>query len=336
MGEAPDAVPLARGPGSDPYVAVLQGFGVTDVDAVLFATLGIVLVGLFVLLRRTMSADATAEDGDDVTAEDGADRTGRNGVGVWNRWSLVGLLRAALVTLGLASVALALVVLFRPGLLPLERLGLPSVTPAFRDQALQLLGAVAVSGGLAVYFGRHVLDLGRSTAGDNATDPIPYPPEQVRTPPAERAGTALDKRLSRLGDSGSEYDERQLAAALEETAVALLDTVGGLDEPTATERIETGQWTDDPRAAAFLGDDRAPTPHWRMELWDWLRPTPRSERRVRHTVAALEAYAEDQRGELDDTTGGAGGGSEAVGDRSSDGDRTGDGGEASATGGSDG
>jgi len=252
------------------------------------------LASVFVLLWRAVErADDTGGAGDEGTAIERGD-SGGSGDGPERRWTLGWLLRATLTAVGVGLVGLALVVLFRPALLPLDRLALPAVTETFREEALRMLAAVAVAGGLAIYLSRHVLGLGRADARSRATEPLPYPPELARAPPSDRAGAAIDEQIAAIGTG--EWEPERVETALTETAVECLVTYGGHDEATARTRLESGAWTDDPRAAAYLGGADAQTPSWRVELWDWLRPMPRAERHVRHAVDALEAYARDHRG----------------------------------------
>lgn len=77
---------------------------------------------------------------------------------------------------------------------------------------------------------------------------------------------------------------------LVEGAVRVVTTRRGLEAETARERVQSGTWTDDPIAAAFLADDR---PH---PLGERLRaaadPGAAYRRRVRRTLEAIEAIDE--------------------------------------------
>ena len=213
--------------------------------------------------------------------------------GTASRWSFGRVTRISLAGIGLILVCLSLVVLFRPALLPLDQVPVSRLSDSIRNNLLQALGATALIGGLLIYLGRHVLGIGRSPTADRDSSPLPYPPESIRTATAEQVGTGFDDRLAAIESTSRDGERDRIESSLRERAVELQTVYEGYDEQTASERVETGQWTDDPRAAAFLGGPAVAGPGWRTELWDWLRPMPRVERRIRHTVDALEAYARD-------------------------------------------
>lgn len=77
-----------------------------------------------------------------------------------------------------------------------------------------------------------------------------------------------------------------LRGRLREAVVALVASRAGVDRETAAARVERGEWTDDPVAAAYLsGSLRAPAAvRWRERL----STTPRAAARARRTVEALE------------------------------------------------
>lgn len=213
--------------------------------------------------------------------------------GTASRWSFGRLTRILFAGIGLILVCLTLVVLFRPALLPLEQVPVSRLSDSIRNNLLQALGVTALAGAILIYLGRHVIGIGRATATGRNTNPLPYPPESIRTSPAEQVGMTFDDHLAAIESTSRDNGIDRIERNLRERAVELQTVYEGYDEQTASERIDTGQWTDDPRAAAFLGGATVAGPGWRTELWDWLRPMPRDERRIRHTVDALERYATD-------------------------------------------
>jgi hypothetical protein len=75
---------------------------------------------------------------------------------------------------------------------------------------------------------------------------------------------------------------------LKDTAVDVVADTASVDRVEAHRAVETGAWTDDHRAAAFLGDERAPPlPLW-IRVADWLRGAPD----VRHAEGAVDAIAD--------------------------------------------
>jgi len=187
---------------------------------------------------------------------------------------------------GIGTVALvgALVVAVLPGLFASVTVlrVLASPIPVF------LLGALAVA--LAVQAFRAGGDEGRfeySTPDYGDRDPADAP----------RVGRAIDEQIERL--RGDETDTSAVRDAvvsdawqhLRETAVETMVTVEGIDRETANARIRDGSWTDDPRAARFLGGEEAPPlPVW-LRIADWLRGAP-SVRRIEATVEAIQRHAD--------------------------------------------
>ncbi|WP_101295629.1 DUF7269 family protein [Halegenticoccus soli] len=128
---------------------------------------------------------------------------------------------------------------------------------------------------------------------------------------AERWSTAVfgadagePERRYRVPAPGDEFDARlaeararsvrgtrtrgEVRARLREAAVDALVLHGNYDPESAEERVETGAWTDDPFAAAFLGDE-APRPPVSAKLRELFRRGSRFERDVHRTLAAVEA-----------------------------------------------
>jgi hypothetical protein len=211
--------------------------------------------------------------------------------GTASRWSFGRVTRLLLAGIGLVLVSLTMIILFRPNLLPLDQIPVSRLSDSIRNNLLQALGVTALAGGILIYLGRHVLGIGRSSTSARDRNPLPYSPESIRTSPAEQVGTAFDEHLAAIESTSRDNGIDRIERNLRERAIELQTVYEGYDEQTASERVDTGQWTDDPRAAAFLGGAGVAGPGWRTELWDWLRPMPRDERRIRHTVDALETYA---------------------------------------------
>ena len=117
------------------------------------------------------------------------------------------------------------------------------------------------------------------------------PTVETRSIDDDRLGAEFDATLAsvetmsgtelRSADAPGELRERLRAAA-----VALVASREGVDRETAAARVERGEWTDDPLAAAFLSESlRAPPAVRLRERWS---TTPRVVVRVRLTAAALE------------------------------------------------
>lgn len=81
------------------------------------------------------------------------------------------------------------------------------------------------------------------------------------------------------------------AATLRWTARETLQRVEQLDESTARDRLDAGDWTDDPVAAGFLSEEQ-PFP-LRHRFLRWVRPDQAYRRAVERTGAAIERLATD-------------------------------------------
>ena len=182
--------------------------------------------------------------------------------------------RGAVAAAGLAAVGLAAALLVAPGalttLLPVETLA--RETPLARRGGRAL--AVAVAGGGCLLW---VVWAGAWAA--EGTD-------GRRTPREERREEwAFDRRLRRAVDAG-ERDREEVREALRSLAVDVVARTDGCSRERALERVDRGEWTDDPVAAAYVAADVGAPPGRRLRAWIWPRAT--TVRRVERTVAALE------------------------------------------------
>lgn len=117
------------------------------------------------------------------------------------------------------------------------------------------------------------------------------PTVETRSTDDDRLGAEFDATLARVETmSGAELRAADAPAELRDrlraATVALVASREGVDRETAAARVERGEWTDDPQAAAFLSESlRAPAAVRFRERWS---TTPRVVARTRRTVAALE------------------------------------------------
>jgi len=188
------------------------------------------------------------------------------------------------------ALALALGVVFLPWLF---------VASVFRPVA-DVAGdpaLVAVVGLLAGALG--ALALGREATGDSRAEAwVPDPaPERASYDEARTTGSAIDSALAI--DPDADADERKRLAhqrttargRVRERAIAAVAAAENCDRERAAERIDAGTWTDDPRAAAFLGGARhAPL---RVRIRDWASGE-RFERWATRAVAETEALADGE------------------------------------------
>ncbi|SEP27999.1 hypothetical protein SAMN04487948_1326 [Halogranum amylolyticum] len=160
--------------------------------------------------------------------------------------------RTPVVALGVLVFALALGVLVTPelgGSIPVGE----AVDAAGSDYKLFVVFGAAA---LAVVFVVFAL---RAVGGQNQA--TPPDPEDIRTAPVPGAGfdavltdgVGLRERL--FGDA-----HEQVRGRLRETATQTVMRRENCGRKTARESVETGSWTDDRDAAAFVGGAEGPSP----------------------------------------------------------------------------
>ena len=133
---------------------------------------------------------------------------------------------------GILAFALGVVELLQPGLAPLPR----------SDVLLSTLAVVGLVYAVVVVYGRR----------RRRFDRVETPDVELATPP-ELPGTSLDQTLE-LFPATEVYDADlpTVRAELRSVAVSVLTRYRGLDPEQAAEQVETGTWTEDPHAAAYL------------------------------------------------------------------------------------
>lgn len=176
-----------------------------------------------------------------------------------------------------------------PSLVPTSVVAL--FAPVANGAVVGLLALVAAGLGLRTVY------RGRSRSHDPAVSLPATPAERERRREGEvrTAGRDVDDLLAVIeGDKNRNRVDRlinqsQVRDAARKTAVAVLADAKGHDHREALDRINRGNWTDRPRAAAFLGDE-APDPPLEVRIRDWLSGET-FERRVRVTVDELADVA---------------------------------------------
>jgi len=137
-------------------------------------------------------------------------------------------------------------------------------------------------------------------------DPDGSPPSERRLgrsrPPESRlAGWRVDEALARATavepdrrPSQRAHDVQTVRQRLRDAAVRTLASRHDLSRDRAAEMVDDGSWTDDPRAAAFLGSAAAPAPPLRIRIGDWASGES-TERSVEHAADAIAATADVDR-----------------------------------------
>ena len=176
-----------------------------------------------------------------------------------------------LTTVGVATVALGVLMVLQPGL---------AAAIGVDYAAVLLVGLIALVQAVRVARSRQDSEVrGAETADVETVESMPTPGEEFdRTVATLRSGP----RRQLIRDRA---DLREEVAAAAVTAVADRENCSPEE---AEERIEAGTWTDDPHAAAFLGGADAERP----PLFDRLKLAASPETRFQHRVGrAADAVA---------------------------------------------
>jgi hypothetical protein len=168
---------------------------------------------------------------------------------------------------------------------------------------------VLVGGGLIGLFGLYSLsaDGGADDTGAKAPatdlrvseeDPVELA-TRTRTRPGGSGvgiGRELDAELERIGglvdgtERSASYRAYKVEQNLRELAVRVITSETGWSAGEARQRLESGAWTDDPRAAAFLSEETVVLPVT-LRLTDWANGET-FRRQVVATVDELARYVE--------------------------------------------
>jgi len=168
-------------------------------------------------------------------------------------------------------------------------LGLSLLAIVFPGVVAFSLDRIVVSGvgGLVLLQAVRVIQARRHEDRDEAVTPDPELPSA--TPPP---GEDLESELERFLDARQiYYRQTRLREGLREAAVTVLSQYDSQSTTEAEEAVETGTWTDDMYAAAFIGGEQAPTPPLRVRVPNALRRESPFKRGARHTVDAIAAAA---------------------------------------------
>ncbi|WP_132058808.1 DUF7269 family protein [Halorussus amylolyticus] len=193
----------------------------------------------------------------------------------------------SLVGIGAGALALAFGVVALPQLFP---------ESAFRPLSELLAGpAMVVLFGL-VAGALAMLALRRDATADEEREDLWLPtvvPERAHYDEHRTVGDAVDSVFGEDADIENRDTRRTSATGrIRETAIAVIAAEENCSRANAADRIDAGTWTDDPRAAAFLGGARhAPL---RVRIRDWASGQ-RFERWATHAVEEVEAIAEGGR-----------------------------------------
>ncbi len=169
-----------------------------------------------------------------------------------------------------------------------------------------------------------------ATAGDVDAATVDFDPE--------RPGRAFDHALARTvaqleADPNADAWEADRVREDLETAVVAVQAARGASLNAARAAVESGTWTDDRVAAAFLGGPEAPGVSLWRRVYAWLYPARAFRRRVERVVVAVERQAGVSEADRAERTSESGGTDEAgTGDEGGTGDESGTGAESEGRG----
>lgn len=188
-----------------------------------------------------MCPNTTGTDDGGTTRMDDGGSTGADAGGA----AAARPLRAVLALLGGTILAVGAVAIARPSF----SRGLPV------EAVLGVLGnayvLVAIFGGLAMFVVLAVLGA-RAIGGINQTSP----PDPEGVHPVPRFGESFDAFVDDAGIRAWLLEDRheEVRTRLRESAIATVMREGNYTRSTARDRVDRGEWTDDPEVGAFLAD----------------------------------------------------------------------------------
>ena len=197
--------------------------------------------------------------------------------------------RTFIATLGVAAIAVGLVTIRQPATtFSLLGSGIDPLLEALSNDVFPLLVGLLLLG-VGVIRG--------------AQRRLVHDPDEGRLrPDADRSsatvsltGSDLDRTVAEaLGEiartqstAPAEEVRERLRASAVETLLAFRD----VDREAARTALETGTWTDDEIAAAFLSGPEGPSPPFLRRVYAWLYPRRAVEQRIERTVAELRTMA---------------------------------------------
>lgn len=207
------------------------------------------------------------------------------------RWRRLGLGLLLVVVTALLAVSVAII--WRPELLPgAWRMGLQSTAEEFMTDPTVILLLIGLMILLSELARSRYSQLTASSETGSTKVPVQ---ERLQAREVRVTGSEQNQRLESTIGSMDVFDERpkQDMLGLEEVAIRILGRTEGYSPDEARTVLETGEWTDDPRAAMVFADI---TPPLRVRLVDRFRSQHRYERAVEAALTALESRLETARG----------------------------------------
>lgn len=192
-----------------------------------------------------------------------------------------------IVATGLVLACLAVVLVVRPELA--DRAGFSSLLAAAGNGYYIAAGLA----GLAIFYALFIGNTWWLSGTVVQTDLPPVETFPTGAVPGAEFDEALRELAGERGRAVRPVDHRELIRErLRMDAVRTVARVQNRSLEDAGTRVETGEWTDNRYASAFVGGEQAPGPRWYQLLADRIRRRNPYSRRARQTVAALTELEE--------------------------------------------
>jgi len=170
--------------------------------------------------------------------------------------------------------------------------------------SLSTTGPKAVMTAAAAIVGLYVAAAARSSSAEQSLPAVSAaeerfdaaatsPPEDVTADRRAMTAAGLDADVQ-IAVSGGGEPLRGVRDLLGDIATEAYADDPRTDEADARRVIETGEWTDDPTAAAFLAGPDGPTASVLSRVRLWLSPERERERRIEATLAEIERLREER------------------------------------------
>lgn len=197
----------------------------------------------------------------------------------------MGVLRLTRNTLGIVSVLILVAVIVVPELFRFGTLG-PDVGE------IGIVKFVSIAAGVvALSVVGSVLNSTASSDNSGSTALVTNPPETVHGRATPQAGEELEAAYREYIEAPDEQAEASFRETVKGITIEYYQVAHSCDRETAETAVRTGTWTDDHRAAAFVGTEAESIPLY-LRLWDYIRPGNPLRHRVEHTLQSLEAIEE--------------------------------------------
>lgn len=105
-------------------------------------------------------------------------------------------------------------------------------------------------------------------------------------------GRQFEEEYRAVLATGDFSASKRVRERLRDAAVETVFTAGEQSRQEARNLVLSGDWTDDPIVAAFLGDETADAPPLKWQVYSWLYDDRAFERSVERSLTEIEQYGQ--------------------------------------------